>query len=116
MPQPVKYSPLSWKAVAISETQCAIKVVATTCDGASTNCKFFRMHFGLIHDGELNADTDVAYRAIHFLSEDKCYIYFISDPPHLLKTACYRLNNSVFGKGTPFLWNGGLFLIWNHIK
>ena len=32
--------PLFWKAVAICETQCAIKVVAATCDGASANRKF----------------------------------------------------------------------------
>ena len=59
--------PLFWKAVAICETQCAIKVVAATCDGASANRKFFRMHFGLTHDDELNADTDVVYRTINFL-------------------------------------------------
>ena len=33
--------PLFWKAVGICEAQCAIKVVATTCDGASANRKFF---------------------------------------------------------------------------
>ena len=39
--------PLFWKAVKICETQCAIKVVAATCDVAFANRKFFRMHFGL---------------------------------------------------------------------
>ena len=76
--------PLFWKAVAICETQCAIKVVAAICDGASANRKFFRMLLGLTHDDGLNADTDVVYRTISFFSEDKRYIYFISDPPHLL--------------------------------
>ena len=56
---------LFWKAVAICETQCAIKVVAATCDEASTNCTFFRMHFGLTYD-KLNADTDVVYGKIFF--------------------------------------------------
>ena len=74
------------------------------------------MHFGLTHDDELNADTDVGYRRINFFSEDKRYINFISDPPHLLKTARNCLNNSGSGKGTRFMWNGGLFLIWNHIN
>ena len=74
------------------------------------------MHFGLTHDDELNANRDVVYRTIHFFSEDKHYIYFISDPPHLLKTASNCLNNSGSGKGTRFMWNGGLFLIWNHIS
>ena len=59
--------PLFWKAVAICETQCAIKVVAATCDGASANRKFFRMHFGPTQDDELNADTAVVHRTIIFL-------------------------------------------------
>ena len=95
--------PLLWKAVAIFETQCAVKAVPPTCDGASANRKIFRMHFGLGHDDELNADTDVVYRTINFFSEDKCYIYFISDPPHLLDTAHNCLNNSGSGKGTRFM-------------
>ena len=53
--------PLFWKAVTICETQCAIKVVAATCNGASANRKFFQMHFGLTHDDELNANTNVVY-------------------------------------------------------
>ena len=105
-----------WKAVTICETQCAIKVVAATCHRASANRTFFRMHFGLTHDDELNADNDVVYRTINFFSEDKRYIYFISDPPHLLKTARNWSNNSGSGKCTRFMQNGGLFLIWNQIN
>ena len=108
--------PLFWKAVRICETQCVIKVVAATCDGTSASRKFFRIHFGPTHDDELNADTVVVYRTIISFSEDKRYIYFISDPPHLLKTARNCLNNSGSGKGFRFMWNGGLFLIWNHIS
>ena len=67
--------PLLWKSVAICETQCAIKVAAATWDGASANRKFSWMHFGLTHDDELNADTDVIFRTINFFSEDKRYIY-----------------------------------------
>ena len=108
--------PLFWKAVAIFETQYAIKVVAATCDEVSVNRKIFRMHFGLTDEYELNADTDVVYRTKNFFSEDKRYIYFIFDPPHLLKTARNCLNNSGSGKGTCFMWNGGLFLIWKNIN
>ena len=57
---------LFWKAVAICETQCAIKVAAATCEEASTNCTFFRMHF-VLTDDKLNADTDVVYGKIIFL-------------------------------------------------
>ena len=53
------------------------------------------MHFGLTQDDELNADTDV-YRTINFLVKI---------------TARNCLNNSGSGKGTRFMWNGGLFLI-----
>ena len=63
---PSQIFPLLWKAVAICETHCAIKAVAATCDGASANCKFFCMHFGLTHDDELYADTKVVYRTIIF--------------------------------------------------
>ena len=111
-----KIFPLFWKAVAICETKCAINVVVSTCVGAFGNRKFYRMHFRLTHDDELNADTDFVYRTRNFFSEDKCYIYFISDQPHLFKTACNCLNNSGSGKGTHFMWNGGLFLVWNHMS
>ena len=67
------------------------------------------MHFRLTHDDELNADPDVVSRTIKFFSEDKRQIYFISDPPHLLKTAHTCLDNSECRKGTRFMWNGGLF-------
>ena len=49
------------KAVRICHTQCAIRVDAATCDGESTNCKFFGIKFGLTHDDELYADTDTVY-------------------------------------------------------
>ena len=36
--------PLFWRAVAYLEMTCALKVVASTADGASPNRKFFRIH------------------------------------------------------------------------
>ena len=91
---------LFWKAVAICETQCNIKIVATTGDGASANRKFFKMHFSLTYDDDLNRDTDVVYKSKNFFSNDKRYIYFISDPPHLIKTARNCLHKSGTAKGT----------------
>ena len=86
-------------AVAICETQRATKVIAASCGGASANHKFFRMHFGLTHDDELSADADVVDRTTIFFSrEDKRYIYFISDPRHLFKTARNILNSSGSGR------------------
>jgi len=43
--------PIFWKAVYILERTCKLKVVATTCDGASPNRKFFRMHDAMISNG-----------------------------------------------------------------
>ena len=95
--------PLFWKAVCnLWKHSVPLKLLLLTCDEASANRKFFRMHFGLTHADELNADTDVVYRTINFFSEDKRYIYFISDAPHLLKTARNCLNNSGCGKGYSF--------------
>ena len=67
--------PLFWKAVAIRETQSAFKVVAAAWDGASANRKFFRMHFGLTHDDELNADTNVVLMNVLSTSFLTYYIY-----------------------------------------
>ena len=36
--------PIFWRAVAILEITCNLKVIATVADGASPNRKFFRMH------------------------------------------------------------------------
>ena len=78
-------SPLLWKAVGICESNY-LKVIVVTCDGASANCKLFKMHFHLIFN-DVNPDVDVTYytKNLHSLQE-KRFIYFISDVPHLLKT------------------------------
>ena len=52
--------PLLWKAVGICELNY-LKVIAVTCDGASANCKLFKMHFHLTFDDEINPDVDVTY-------------------------------------------------------
>ena len=109
--------PLFWKAVGICEIQCNLKVVAATCDGASPNRRLFRMHFHMTKADDINPDVDVTYRTLNVFNRDseKRYIYFISDPPHLIKTARNCLSNSGAGRGTRFMWNGGMFIIWNHV-
>ena len=61
------------KAIAICETQCAIKVVAATCDITSANHKIFGIHFVLTHGNELNAALNAVYRTIHFVSKYKLH-------------------------------------------
>lgn len=91
--------PLFWKAVGICELQCRLKVLATTCDGASPNRKFFHMHS--VFSDEVN-DTDVVYKTKNLFCSDR-YIYFFSDAPHLVKTAHNCLSNSGSGNQTRYM-------------
>ena len=68
---------------------CGLKVLATTADGASTNQRFFR-----IHDSISSSDHDIPYRVINPYATDEWYLYFICDPPHLIKTVRNGLANS----------------------
>ena len=88
--------PLLWKAISICELN-SLKVLAVTCDGASPIRKLFRMHFPLTKEDDMNPDIDVTYRTVNLFSSEKRFLYFISDVPHLMKTARNCLYNS--GKG-----------------
>ena len=102
--------PLFWKTVNILEN-IGLKVIAATADGASPNHKFFRMHKPLAGD----AETAVAYRSENLYSEDKRFIYFFADAPHLIKTTRNCLSNSGSNRCTRFMWNSGFFILWSHI-
>ena len=54
-----------------------LKVIFTYCDGESSNRKFF-----IMHDNDCDKET---YKTCNPVNKDH-HIYFISDPPHLLKT------------------------------
>ena len=67
--------PILWEAIRLLEAD-SVKVLCITADGASPNRKFFRMH----------KDLDVPHKTKNpYAKEDRC-VYFISDPPHLIKT------------------------------
>ena len=103
--------PLFWKAVSILE-RIDLKVIAATCDGASPNRKFFRMHRNL--DG--NPEKGVVYRTINLMAKESRYIYFFADVPHLVKTARNCLANSGSGRCTRWMWNSGMYILWSHIS
>uniref|UniRef100_A0A7M5XKE5 Transposable element P transposase-like RNase H domain-containing protein n=2 Tax=Clytia hemisphaerica TaxID=252671 RepID=A0A7M5XKE5_9CNID len=91
---------LFWKCVAILEISCQLKVICTVSDGASTNRKFIKMNKGV--DDE--KCTDVTYRTKNLYASDR-YIYFIADPPHLIKTArnaLWKSGNDISGR---YMWN-----------
>ena len=95
---------LLWRAVAILEVNCRLKVIAATGDGASPNRRFIRMHTAL----------DGTYRTINLFVPDRS-IYFFSDAPHLIKTSGNCLLNSGSGRCTRYMSNNDLYLIWRHI-
>ena len=84
---------LLWKAIGICELN-SLKVIAVTCDGASANCKLFKMHFTMTHNDDMNPNVDVTYRTLNLFSSEKRFIYFISDPSHLIKAVRNCLSNS----------------------
>lgn len=108
--------PLFWKAVSICELRCKLKVLAVTCDGAGANRRFFKMHFTMMKDEDKNPEVGVIYFTQNLYSVEIRYIYFISDVPHLLKTARNCLYNSGAGKQTRYMWNNGYHVLWNHIS
>ena len=72
-------------------------MIATSPDGASTNKRFYRMH----KDLDDNSQSDVFYRTKNLYAKNR-FIYFVSDPPHLVKTARNCLCHSGYGKQTRY--------------
>jgi len=68
--------PLLWKVIA-RLTRNGFHTLAVTCDGASCNRSLFKLHS--IKGGPV-------YKTLNIFSAEEEWIYFISDPPHLLKT------------------------------
>ncbi len=103
--------PLFWRAVAILETTCSLCVIAAVADGASSNRTFFNMHKSIGAESE----KKVTYRSVNLFAQYR-FIYFLSDAPHLMKTARNNLAKSGSGKGTRLLWNNGCYILWSHIS
>lgn len=82
--------PILWEAVRRLEI-CELKVIGITSDGASPNRSFFRIHEP---KGQAKSSKSVTYKTRNVYSDDSRYIFFVSDPPHLLKTIRNCLNNS----------------------
>ena len=95
--------PLAWDAVRNLE-ESGFKVMVMTCDGASSNRKFFRMH------STQNRKGEVTYKTKNPYSQDGRDIYFMSDVPHLIKTTRNCWSNSFGHSHTRALWvrNSGL--------
>ena len=113
---PVQMFPLFWIAVGILEETVGIKVVGVTSDGASPNRSMYCMHLHMTRVEDINQDVDVTYRTLNIMADEERYIYFISDPPHLIKTARNCLSISLAGRCTRSMWNNEHVITWNHIS
>ena len=111
----VQLYPLFWKAVSICELKCHLKVVGVTSGGASANRKMYKMHSRLTKDEDQNNEVDVIYRTVNIFANEKRFIYFFADPPHLLKTARNCLASSGQGSSGRLMWNDEQFIVWSHI-
>ena len=67
--------PIFWEAVERLK-RCGFKVIGCICDGLSVNRCFFKLH----------GKKDDPFKVLNPYSSDNRYIYFFSDPPHLIKT------------------------------
>ena len=92
-----------------------MEVDAVTCDGASANRKFYRMHSYLLDEEQPN-DIGVTYKTLNMFAAEPRNIYFFADPPHLMKTARNCLAKSGAGKSSRLLWNDGMTMLWSHIS
>ena len=102
---------LFWRCVAIMELNCNLWVIATVCDGATANRKFFSLHKSLDRHP---TGSDVVYRTTNIFCRNR-YIFFISDAPHLMKTARNCLLNSGSGNKARCMWFKDQFILWRHI-
>ncbi|XP_065894386.1 uncharacterized protein [Dysidea avara] len=93
------YEPF-WEAVRRVEN-CGLKVLAATLDGNTANRRLIKLH---------DPTEEVLYKVISPYADDGRHLYFISDPPHLLKTIrnCWQSKNRS-------LWCNGKSISWNHL-
>ena len=97
--------PLTWEVIGILEGDIGLKVLCITCDGASPNRKFFKLH--------QIRDTLTYYTVNPYDPERN--IYFVSDVPHLLKTARNCFSNSRSHLLSRNLWKNGKDISWMHV-
>ena len=86
---------LVWGCIRRLES-CGLKVIALTCDGASANRKFFKLH--------KSSTDDIIYKTINPYAGEDRPVFFISDPPHLIKTVRNCWANSYGHSWARNLW------------
>ena len=70
------FDPL-WEAIARLE-RCGFQVLAVTADGGSPNRRLFKIHN--------TSSKEITYKVKNPYATDGRSVFFLSDPPHLIKT------------------------------
>ena len=98
------------------------QVLAVTMDGSSANRKLIKLH---------NTSSDVTYRIANPYTAEKRFLFFISDPPHLIKTTrncwhnrmlwvCFLCHSITVMYYSVFLilsqQNNGKYICWDQLK
>ena len=74
-----------WEAISRLE-RMGFRVLGITCDGASPNRRLWKLH---------SSKNEMVYKVPNVFARDEPrFLYFISDPPHLIKTIRNSWNNS----------------------
>ena len=93
-----------WEANEIMDIDVGLKVLFMTSDGASQNRRFIKLH-----------GDEVVYREDNIFATEQRFIYFISHPPHLIKTKRNTFSNSFSHKNTKKRWTNGQDISWKVI-
>ena len=59
---------------------------ALTCDGASVNHRLFKLH---------QTGKELVHKVVNPFATER-FVYFFSDPPHLLKTAWHNMKRQLW--------------------
>ncbi|KAK3924130.1 DNA transposase [Frankliniella fusca] len=89
--------------------EAGAKVLTVIFDGASMNKKFISMNFNA-------SGKDLGYQTINTASGDSRKLFFIFDPPHLIKTFRNCLANSYSHRLSRKLWKDDQHLSWQAIE
>ena len=84
------------------EYKCNLKVMGLTGDGATQNRRLFKMHDSICLEEDKNSEVDVCYR-VRNVFRPNLFIFFISNPPHLLKTLRNSLSSSKDGSSVRYV-------------
>ena len=78
-----------------TELTAGLKVLYICCDGAIQNRQFFQLH---------GTGNELVYKTKNLYASEERDVYFISDPPHLLKTSRNCFANSFAHSDVRHMW------------